>query len=98
MIKLIIGLDILSVLFAIMALVVCLRLYTVVKEKGFLCLTIAIMWMVIIRIAWLLSSFFAENGGYRVKVVLGSMAVVHYVLLAIALYKIFKDVSKVLKK
>ena len=88
-------LDSLTLICAFTVVAMCVIIYQKVKGNGFLFMTIAFSWMLLTRIGWLISTFL---GDAKLKETLGSLVLMHWVLMIFALIIFNKDLNRILKK
>ena len=87
-------LDSLTLIFTFIVFLTSINIYKKVKGCGFLLITTAFSWMLIIRVLWL-SCTIAER--IWVKEVLGSLTITFWILITIA-FIIFKgEIKKIIK-
>jgi energy-coupling factor transporter transmembrane protein EcfT len=87
-------LDSLTLIFAFIVFLTCINIYKKVKGNGFLLITIAFLWMLIIRALWLSCTIVKC---VWVKEILGSLTVTFWLLISIAFVIFERDIKKVIK-
>lgn len=99
MIQLIMGiLDVSSMTFAAVVVIMAIKIYKTVCERGFLYLLIASAWMLLIRLLWVALTITKPTPYLSIKEILGVLAFPHWFLLMLAMIKIHRDTKKILKK
>ena len=87
-------LDSLTLISAFIVFLTSINIYKKVKGCGFLLVTIAFSWMLIIRALWL-SCTIAE--GIWMKEILGSLTLTFWILITIAFIIFEREIKKIIK-
>lgn len=92
--ELLLFLDSLTLICAFIVVAMCAIIYQKVKGNGFLFMTMAFSWMLLTRIGWLISTFFVNA---ELKETLGSLVLIHWILIIFALIIFNRDLKRILK-
>jgi len=87
-------LDSLTLIFAFIVFLTSINIYKKVKGNGFLLITMAFSWMIIIRALWLACTIVAC---VWVKEILGSLTVTFWLLISIAFVIFEREIKKIIK-